>query len=218
MIEEQFILRAKSYVQGNEGYKNYVYKDSRGFLSMGYGHKLTAEEKKKYKLGDLVDEKILEDYWEKDWTTHYNAAKSIEGYDKLSIQQKVAIIDLTFNMGVNWVTKFPNLIKNIKKASLAENDLMKELYLSNAANELKYKNYKENNLELSDYFGQVKNRAIRNYQLLLNDYFDWDDYADPIVDDEDDELEEVFQATEEDRFSGMFGNEVSAQTDENIRP
>ena len=206
MTEEQFILRARSYVQGNEGYKNYVYKDSRGFLSMGYGHKLTAEEKKKYKLGDLVDEKILEEYWEKDWKTHYEAAKSIEGYDKLSLQQKVAIIDLTFNMGVNWVTKFPNLIQNIKKASLAENDIMRELYLSNAANELKYKNYKENDLELSEYWGQVKGRAIRNYQLLLNDYFDWDDYADPIVDDEDDEVEEVFQATE-DRYSSMFGND-----------
>ena len=109
-------------------------------------------------------------------------------------------------MGVNWATKFPNLIKNIKQAALAENDIMKELYLSNAANELKYKNYKENNLEPSKYWGQVKGRAIRNYQLLLNDYFDWDDYADPIVDDEDDELEEVFQATE-DRYSGMFGND-----------
>ena len=206
MTEEQFILRTRSYVQGNEGFKNYVYKDTRGFLSMGYGHKLTAEEKKKYKLGDKVDEELLEDYWEKDWTVHYNAAKSIEGYDKLSLQQKVAIIDLTFNMGVNWATKFPNLIKNIKQAALAENDIMKELYLSKAANELKYKNYKENNLEPSKYWGQVKGRAIRNYQLLLNDYFDWDDYADPIVDDEDDELEEVFQATE-DRYSGMFGND-----------
>ena len=177
MTEEQFILRTKSYVQGNEGFKNYVYKDTRGFLSMGYG-----------------------------WKIHYEAAKSIEGYDKLSLQQKVAIIDLTFNMGVNWVTKFPNLIQNIKKASLAENDIMRELYLSNAANELKYKNYKENDLELSEYWGQVKGRAIRNYQLLLNDYFDWDDYADPIVDDEDDEVEEVFQATE-DRYSSMFGND-----------
>ena len=63
MIEEQFILRAQSYIQGNEGYKNYVYEDSRGYLSMGYGHKLTKEEKKKYKLGDRVNEKLLEDYW-----------------------------------------------------------------------------------------------------------------------------------------------------------
>ena len=26
MIEEQFILRARSYVKGNEGYRNYVYR------------------------------------------------------------------------------------------------------------------------------------------------------------------------------------------------
>ena len=177
MIEEQFIFRTRAYVQGNQGYKNFVYKDSRGFLSMGYGHKLTAEEKKKYKLGDRVDGDLLEDHWEKDWELHYNAAKSIEGYDKLSIQQKVALVDLTFNMGVNWVKKFPNLIQNIKKAGLAENSSLSELHMSNAANELQYKNFKENNLELSKYWVQAKNRALSNYLLLLNDYDEWDYYA-----------------------------------------
>ena len=177
MIEEQFIFRTRSYVQGNEGYKNYVYKDSRGFLSMGYGHKLTAEEKKKYKLGDRVDADLLEDHWEKDWELHYNVAKSIEGYDKLSIQQKVALVDITFNLGVNWVKKFPNLIQNIKKAGLAENSSLRELYMSNAANELQYKNFKENNLELSKYWVQAKNRALSNYLLLFNDYDEWDYYA-----------------------------------------
>tara|TARA_X000001382_G_scaffold22695_1_gene13801 strand:+ start:12023 stop:12679 length:657 start_codon:yes stop_codon:yes gene_type:complete len=215
MIEEQFILRAQSYIQGNEGYKNYVYEDSRGYLSMGYGHKLTKEEKKKYKLGDRVNEKLLEDYWEKDWKIHYNAAKTIEGYDKLTLQQKLALVDLTFNMGVNWVKKFPNLIKNVSKASTALDDSQKQLYISNAANELKYKDYEKNDLTLSEYWGQVGNRALRNFQLLSDDYDDWDDYADPIISDEDDELEEVFQATEE-RYSGMFGNEITGQSIDNI--
>ena len=177
MIEEQFIFRTISFVKGNQGWKNYVYEDSRGFLCMGYGHKLTAEEKKKYKLGDLVGLEILDDCWEKDWKLHYETAKSIEGYDKLTTQPKVALVDLTFNLGVNWVKKFPNLIQNIKKAGLAENSASRELHMSNAAQELKYKNFKENNLELSEYWVQAKGRAIRNYQLLFNDYDEWDDYA-----------------------------------------
>ena len=170
MSNETFIQRVKTYVRANEGYKNYVYKDSRGFLSMGYGHKLTEEEKKKYKLGDMVDEKLLEDYWEKDWNIHYAAAQKIPGYNSLNDDQKEVLIDLTFNMGVNWMDKFPNMMKNILLASQTNNPNMKKKYISLAAAELKYKNYEKDNLETTKYWNQVKSRAWKNFDKLMGNY------------------------------------------------
>ena len=170
MSEKEFVQRVKTYVKGNEGYKNYVYKDSLGYLSMGYGHKLTEEEKKKYKLGDIVDDKLLEEHFEKDWRIHYAAAQKIEGFNSLIENQKEVLIDLTFNMGVTWADKFPNMIKNISLAATADTPTLQQRYISLAAAELKYKNFNKEDFTLTNYWNQTKSRAVRNFDKLLGDY------------------------------------------------
>ena len=174
MNEEDFIRKVKLMIRANEGYRNYVYKDSRDYLTMGTGHRLTDEEKLQYKEGDLVDDKYLEKLFEKDFDKHYKRARQIDGYDTLTVQQKAALIDLTFNMGVNWTKKFPNLIENVRKAGLATNPTLKKIYMKEAAGELRYVNAREGNFTESKYFGQVGNRAMDNFNRLMNINDDWD--------------------------------------------
>ena len=174
MTEQQFIRKVKAMVRMHEGYKNYVYKDSRGYLTMGTGHRLTDEEKLKYKEGDRVDESYLEGLFEKDFIKHYKRARQITGFDSLTNQQKAALIDLTFNMGVNWTKKFPNLIRNIKLASEQTNPVLKKIYMRKAAGELKYVNAEESDFTESKYFTQVGYRAEDNFERLMDVNEDWD--------------------------------------------
>lgn len=174
MNEEQFIRKVKAMVRKHEGYRNYVYEDSRGYLTMGTGHRLTDKEKEKYKEGDRVDESYLERLFEKDFKLHYARAKEIEGFDTLTAQQRAALIDLTFNMGVNWTAKFPNLIKNIKLASEQTNPVLKKIYMRKAAGELKFVNAEKSDFTESKYFGQVGYRAEDNYERLMDDNDEWD--------------------------------------------
>lgn len=167
-MNKEFLDRVKLTVQGYEGYKNYVYKDTRGFLTMGTGHRLTEEEKKIYKEGDRVDAKYLDGLFEKDFDSHLQKAKKIEGFDKLSDQQKEAMIDLTFNMGGGWVTKFPSLIKYAALVANETNPSLKSIYIKKMAAELKYKNPTKGDYRLTDYWGQVGYRAEENFKRLLN--------------------------------------------------
>ena len=49
-----------------EGFKNYVYKDSKGYLTAGRGHKLTEDDKKLYKENDTVPYSVLNKWSEDD--------------------------------------------------------------------------------------------------------------------------------------------------------
>ena len=167
-MTSEFLDRVKLTVTGYEGYRNYVYEDSRGYLTMGTGHRLTDEEKKIYKEGDRVDESYLEGLFEKDFESHLKQAQAIKGFDKLSDQQKEALIDLTFNMGGGWTKKFPSLIKFIGLVAEEQNETLKKIYIRNAAAELKYKDPTKGDFRLTDYWGQVGYRAEENFQRLMN--------------------------------------------------
>lgn len=167
-MTNEFLDRVKLTVQGYEGFRNYVYKDSRGFLTMGTGHRLTEEEKKIYKEGDKIDANYLDGLFEKDFKSHLDKAKKIKGFDNLSDQQKEAMIDLTFNMGGGWVTKFPSLIKYAGLVANETNPALKKIYIKKMAAELKYKDPTKGNYTLTDYWGQVGYRAEENFERLLN--------------------------------------------------
>ena len=174
MNEEEFKRKLKLMVRSNEGFRNYVYEDKRGYLTMGTGQRRTKDELKKYKEGDIVNEAYLERLFQKDFESHYKAAKGIVGFDSLSVSQKAALIDLTFNMGPYWMKKFPNMMKEIKEFSEAETEVLKLIHTRKIGSELKYKNFAKGDFSSSKYFTQVPNRAYKNFKRLLNQDPEWD--------------------------------------------
>lgn len=68
-IIEQAMKLWEPHAVLREGFRDRVYLDSLGFPTAGIGHLLTTAEKLKYKVGDKIPQKILDDWFEQDSQT-----------------------------------------------------------------------------------------------------------------------------------------------------
>ena len=145
--KDPFFDKATEFLTLNEGFKNEPYRDSRGFWTIGIGHLITTKKDlpEEWKNAKLTDDAVKE-LFKEDYNKHLNEAKKLPMYEKLSEEGKLALLDLTFNMG----TKF-NEVKWPKFFSALENK-----DLETAAKEL----------ENSKWFNQVGNRGPRVIDLI----------------------------------------------------
>ena len=104
-------------IKEHEGLRTDAYKDSKGFLTVGYGHLIDSGSPKdiqKLQEGDSITEERAHQLFEQDYKEHADAAKKIPGYGKADEKQQAALIDLTFNMGPDWHTDFPKFTAAFK--------------------------------------------------------------------------------------------------------
>jgi GH24 family phage-related lysozyme (muramidase) len=94
---------ALDHLKNREGFRNKVYRDSLGYLTAGYGHKLTPEEQQEYKEGDLVDSEKLNFWFNADGQKAYDAAVSQAKQLGVEDQEFVnALFSVNFQLGENW--------------------------------------------------------------------------------------------------------------------
>ncbi len=108
---------AKGMVKEHEGLRLDAYKDSKGFLTVGYGHlidKGSPKDIQKLLEGQSITKERAEALFDQDFTEHADAAKKIPGYGKADEKQQAALIDLTFNMGPDWHQDFPKFTAAFK--------------------------------------------------------------------------------------------------------
>lgn len=92
----------------DEGFRNKVYKDTLGNLTVGYGHKLTNADLKKYKLGDTLSTEDLNRIYKQDYST---ARKFAESYAPKNAPPEVVDIlsNMSFQMGAGGVKGFEKM-------------------------------------------------------------------------------------------------------------
>jgi GH24 family phage-related lysozyme (muramidase) len=135
--------KIKDYIKSNEGLRLKVYKDSLGFLTVGYGHLINASEAKS--IGKVISQEKADDLFEKD----FNSA--MERYSDLKLNlndnRKMAIVDMIFQLGIGGVMAFHNMLSLLKEGrfDMAADALMDSLYAK-----------------------QTPNRAKKNHDLILN--------------------------------------------------
>lgn len=92
----------QKYLSYFEGYANKVYKDTEGFLTVGIGHKLTEEDKKRYKFGDYVDDFKIQLWFRQDIKESIKLAKDIyKTFDTHTVNVQIFMVLQTYNMGNN---------------------------------------------------------------------------------------------------------------------
>ena len=114
---------AKDMVKEHEGLRTDVYKDSRGFPTVGYGHLVDGGSPKDIRdleIGDTITEKRANQLFEIDFKHHKKAAQQIPGWSKGNKEQKAALIDLTFNMGPSWYKEFPKFSAALEAGNFEE--------------------------------------------------------------------------------------------------
>lgn len=133
---------AKEYIKDHEGLRLRVYKDSLGFPTIGYGHKLVPGEKYK-----IITQKQADELFEKDFEKHFNEAKAFPGYMDLDGTRQIVVLDMVYNMGGSFYKKWPKFTK-----------YMNEGNFKLAAKEI----------STSKYYKQTGRRAKNNIRLLLS--------------------------------------------------
>lgn len=116
-------------LKNHEGFKQYAYKDTLGYLTIGYGRcidekikrGISAEEAEFLLFNDLMECEEL--------------AKKFKFFHSLDETRKHVIIELIFNLGVNRFSKFKKTISLIENKKYIE--ASKELLNSNWAKRVK---------------------------------------------------------------------------------
>ncbi len=113
----------KEMIKRHEGLSLRAYKDTKGFLTVGYGHKIDAdspEDIRKLKEGDSITTERANQLFEFDFNDNLSAAQKIPGFFKATKKQQAALIDLTFNMGPNFIDNFPSMGKALESGNFEE--------------------------------------------------------------------------------------------------
>jgi lysozyme len=129
-------------IKKHEGLRLEVYKDTEGYDTIGYGHKLKPGED--YLRAGITKEQA-EALFAKDFEYHYSAAKRIPSFDSHPKPIQDALVDMTYNMGPGWHKTWPGTMNLLEK-----------------------KDYKgvANSIITSKYARQVKGRAMVNAKVF----------------------------------------------------
>lgn len=106
----------KRRIKKNEGFRNFVYKDSLGFATIGYGHLIKTKEKLLFKK--KLSRKFLLKIFYEDFNKalkDYNMAYKKKNYPK-NIRE--ALIEMIYQLGIERQKKFIKMIKYINKNNL----------------------------------------------------------------------------------------------------
>lgn len=105
----------KEAIKQREGLKLDAYPDSFG-TSIGYGHFLGAG---KSGLGTKITKEQADQFFETDFAKAQANASKIPNFGKAPFPVQAAMIDMTYNMGPGWISKFKNTVKAIGKGDYA---------------------------------------------------------------------------------------------------
>lgn len=118
----------------HEGFVDHVYKDSKGFDTIGYGFNIDSGRFSKEQVnrwrrdGITKDEanKILND----ELSSTRNQLTKFDWFNKLDPVRQGAIVDMSYNMGIGWINKFPKAIAAIKSGDYetASREIMSSKY------------------------------------------------------------------------------------------
>ena len=93
VINDPFLKKAADYIKRNEGVKSRLYKDSKGFWTIGIGHLVTPNEMSYYRGRTLSQEEIY-DLFAKDMQKKLSLVKKhFPKYNSYSDELKIAILD-----------------------------------------------------------------------------------------------------------------------------
>lgn len=138
----------KAYIRANEDTRSNPYLDTEGNWTIGVGHNLGKHLPRGMTEHSTISQAEIDRLFEEDYQKHKAAAEKLPGYNMLDDRGKMALIDMTFNMGPNWMndpTKWPKLQEALRKGD--KEGILREM-------------------QDSKYFGQVGNRSKANIGLM----------------------------------------------------
>lgn len=146
MTEDPITITNLDRLKEKEGFRAKAYKDTEGYWTIGYGHKINPDEQ--HLMDANLGEEEATQLLAKDAKAHEEKFTTKEPWTtELAPKVQEALNDMAYNMGPNWMDKFPSVRK-----ALQEGDHEK------AAEVIKG----------SKYAKQVGKRADENVSMILS--------------------------------------------------
>lgn len=146
---------SEGYIAKNEGIRLSVYKDSKGYETIGIGHKLESGNPRDDRIrekGSISEEEAYK-LFEEDYIEAMAIMRTVtnektgQSYSTLAPARRAVLIDMAYNMGQGGLAGFNKMY-----------DAIKEGNFDKAGDEIEDEN--------SDYAKQVGARAVRNAQIM----------------------------------------------------
>ena len=110
--------KVKEQIKTHEGFVNYVYKDTLGKRTVGYGHLCTDDEN--WEDGKCYDNAYLNDVFEKDFMEATKQAEELIGNLVLENKANEIILEMVFQLGKTGVSKFKKMWAAIHENNFQE--------------------------------------------------------------------------------------------------
>ena len=110
--------KLKDRIKIHEGFRNYVYKDSLGKRTVGYGHLCLEDEN--WQDDKEYDMKLLDDCFESDFSDALDGAEDLIGFMPLLPKAKEVIVEMVFQLGKGGVSKFKKMWEALAQEDYAE--------------------------------------------------------------------------------------------------
>lgn len=179
-------IKYRESIGGKPDLKVYYDKKQGGYLTAGWGHKLTEAEKEYLKEGDTVSMEQVNKWFEADIARSLAITKTDPWIKDLPVGYQFVLHDMAYNMGAakmkGTVPKgFKRFFKNVRNYSMAETDKDKDYYSKRAYMELRHKNPYgidgDVDMRGTKYFDDTKGRAVENARYILNPSMELIDFS-----------------------------------------
>ena len=111
MLANDTYQNLKSLLKKHEGFADYPYKDIYGNLTIGYGHNLDSRRFSKSMASAQLDEDIQYFLLE--------LQEKLDVFNKLDEARKVVLLNMCFNLGVNGLLGFKEMLKALRNKDYA---------------------------------------------------------------------------------------------------
>jgi lysozyme len=110
--------KLKDRIKTHEGFRNFVYKDSLGKRTVGYGHLCKSDEN--WNDDEQYSIELLENCFESDFVEALKGAEDLIGSIPLLPKAKEVIVEMVFQLGKGGVSKFKKMWEALAKEDYTE--------------------------------------------------------------------------------------------------
>lgn len=116
-IDSEAFYQARSVLRSHEGYREDVYRDTLGFLTVGIGHRVVAKDG--LRLGQRITPQQVEAFFAADIAKAFAAAKSqARELGKYTPNMIAALTSVNFQLGTGWRSSFKNTWNALRVGSV----------------------------------------------------------------------------------------------------
>ena len=130
---------ARTLIKGHEGHRDHMYSDTLNNMTAGYGHLIKQSDPQfGYPVGTPVPQEQTDAWFEEDFNQALRDARaSVRDFDTLPSNVKIALTDMSYNMGHQRLSTFEKMLRGVNQPEPDLDIIRREMLDSDWADQTK---------------------------------------------------------------------------------